>query len=265
MQGIEIFSEHRWILSPWIHLNSDTMIYTWISLAILLLCTIACRWCLSAKPRSLASYLIKRFIHLFMDQTTAAYGSLNESIVSFFVTLALFIFICNALVLIPYLEEPTKDLNSTLAFSISSFLFIQYQGLRAHGIFEYIQEYFKMPIPVRSVYPTWSLSALIGIPVRCVLNFIIGCALLPIELLGKLSPVLSLSFRLFGNILAGSVIALLWLNLRSSSLTWQIIGLASGFNILIALFFGLFEALIQAGVFTMLSISYLSRMIHREH
>jgi F-type H+-transporting ATPase subunit a len=272
MVGFELFSAHRWNLLGWLGITHpllavqvDTVIYTWISLVIILLFAFYGRYLIVHKPQSMGGYLLQKYIGFISDLVTQSYGRLYEPAVSFFVALGTFLVVCNCLVLIPTMEEPTKDLNTTLGLALLTFLYIQWHSLRAHGLIEYAQEYLVMPLAVRGVYTTWDFASLIGVSIRIIVNAIVGIALLPIELLGKFSSVLSLSFRLFGNILAGSVIAALWLQLRSRSIIWQIFGLVSGINIIITLFFGLFEGTVQAAVFTILGISYLGRAVQKQH
>jgi F-type H+-transporting ATPase subunit a len=80
----------------------------------------------------------------------------------------------------------------------------------------------------------------------------------PLNVIGKLSSIISSSFRLFGNIFGGSIITKLYFTAIQTSLLTQLFGIFSGFNILIVLFFTLFEGLLQAFVFAMLTLTFLS-------
>ncbi|MFZ5563439.1 MAG: F0F1 ATP synthase subunit A, partial [Thermodesulfobacteriota bacterium] len=75
--------------------------------------------------------------------------------------------------------------------------------------------------------------------------------LLPLNLIGELAKVISISFRLFGNIMGGSIIILV-----VSSLVYSLV-LPPFLNF----FFGLFVGTIQAFVFTMLTVVYVSVQI----
>ncbi|MDX9819903.1 MAG: F0F1 ATP synthase subunit A, partial [Desulfococcus multivorans] len=72
--------------------------------------------------------------------------------------------------------------------------------------------------------------------------------MMPLNVIGELAKVVSISFRLFGNIMGGSIIILV-----VSYLTYSII-----FPPLLNAFFGLFVGTIQAFVFTMLTVVYIS-------
>jgi F-type H+-transporting ATPase subunit a len=74
-----------------------------------------------------------------------------------------------------------------------------------------------------------------------------------------------MSFRLFGNIFGGATISNIYFGAIKGSFVLETLGLFSGINIIITLFFGLFEGFLQAFVFTMLSLTYLSiAMAHAE-
>ncbi len=240
-KGLNLFEHHLWkplaalgLTNPAFELNSDTLINTWIALGIIALVAITGRMSLR-NPYSIQGYLAESFIRSFMNMI---YQSLDRFVYRYFAFItALFTFIltCNLLVLIPGLEEPTKDLNTTLALGIISFLYAQKEGIKAHGLREYVKEYFK-PFFV----------------------------LFPLEVLGRLATVISLSFRLFGNIFGGAIINSLWQQAVSGSILWHLIGTFLGINLTIMLFFGIFEGFIQAFVFSILSLTYLTLAVQKE-
>ena len=132
-------------------------------------------------------------------------------------TLAIFIAASNLGGLIPGLKSPTTDLNTPLAMAIVVFFSVHYYGIRAKGIIGHLKHYVE-PIFI----------------------------MLPIEIASELARTMSLTFRLFGNILGEEiVIAVLFLILP----------------VLIPvpmMLFSIFTSLIQAYVFTMLTVVYLS-------
>ena len=79
-------------------------------------------------------------------------------------------------VLVPFFRPPTADLNMTFALSIIAFTAIQIAGIKSHGVVGRIKHMANPPF------------------------------LFPIELIGELSRILSLSARLFGNVLAGEIL-----------------------------------------------------------
>ena len=70
----------------------------------------------------------------------------------------------------------------------------------------------------------------------------------PLNIIGELAKIVSISFRLFGNIMGGSIIILV-----VSYLTWSIV-----LPPFLYAFFGMFVGTIQAFVFTMLTVVYIS-------
>ena len=136
-------------------------------------------------------------------------------------TCALFMFlvISNWIGILPHLEEPTKDLNTPLGLGIMGFIIAHYAGIKTKGIKAYLKEY-------------------------CAPIFFMA----PLNIIGELAKVVSISFRLFGNIMGGSILILV-----VSYLTYSIL-LPPFLNA----FFGIFVGTIQAFVFTMLTIVYIS-------
>jgi F-type H+-transporting ATPase subunit a len=127
--------------------------------------------------------------------------------------------ISNWLGIIPHLEEPTKDLNTPLALGLMGFCIAHYAGIKSKGFKEYSKEYFQ---------PMFFM--------------------MPLNVIGELAKIVSISFRLFGNIMGGSIIILV-----VSYLTYSLL-LPPFLNA----FFGLFVGTIQAFVFTMLTVVYIS-------
>lgn len=270
MDGLEIFEHQQWhpfapfgFTHPFFAVEKHTIVYTWVSLGILLLIACIARIMLSY-PNSISSYVIKKYIRLFMDNIQQSLHYFSYRYFAFITTLFTFLVICNCIVVIPAMEEPTKDLNSTLAFALITFLYVQKEAMKSHGLISYLNEYFKTPLQVFDRHASFSLWAVFDTIARIIANGIIAVLTFPIELLGKLASVLSLSFRLYGNIFGGAVINSLWMHFKAHSLAWQLIGLLSGFNVILILFFGVFEGLIQAFVFSMLSLMYLSMAV-RSH
>ena len=133
--------------------------------------------------------------------------------------LFMFLLLSNWLGIIPHLEEPTKDLNTPLSFGLMGFCIAHYAGIRAKGFKKYISAYFE---------PMFFM--------------------MPLNLIGELAKVVSISFRLFGNIMGGSIIILVVSHLSFSVLLPPFLNA----------FFGLFVGTIQAFVFTMLTVVYIA-------
>lgn len=89
----------------------------------------------------------------------------------------------------------------------------------------------------------------------------------PIAIMGEITPLISLTFRLWGNIIAGYIIyaVIFWAcSALSSSMPYIGIIIVGGTLLMPSMigYFSLFAALMQAYVFTLLSISYISNPIN---
>ena len=243
-------------------LSKETLINTWWGLAILLLIALFCRYSLS-RPRSTAGHLTIAMIRSSMSMVTQAVGSFSARYFYFASSLFVFIIVNNLLIVIPGLEEPTKDINTTFALALISVFYAQKEGLLAHGLIGYLQEYFKMPF---TLFPEGriTIGAIPLAAIKGVLNLIVGCLTFPLEVLGKAASLLSLSLRLFGNIFGGSIITSVLRHAASGSWLIQSLVTGLGISLIVTLFFGLFEAFIQAFVFTILSTTYIAMAIQRE-
>lgn len=219
---------------PFFNINVETIINTFIVLFLITLLVLPLKFFLTNK-NSMVRYILVSVTESFAEFTTQTLGSFSFAHFSFIGSLFIFIFLCNALSIFPWLEEPTKDLSTTFALGIATFLYIQFYAIKSQGIIHYLKEYFQ--------------------------PFFI---MFPLHVMGKLATVISISFRLFGNIFGGAVITSLYFQqVIQKSVILEIIGLLST-NILITLFFGLFEGFLQAFVFSMLALTYLSIALHGE-
>ena len=143
-------------------------------------------------------------------------------------TIFIYIVVCNLLGLIPGFYPPTASLNTTLSCAIPVFLFTHYIGVKYHGI-KYIKQF---------IGPVWWL-----IPI-----------FLPIEVIGHLARVLSLSFRLFGNMTGHELVLAILFMLAGAF-----------FAPLPIMVMGIFVAFVQAFVFFLLSIMYFSGAMEEAH
>lgn len=143
-------------------------------------------------------------------------------------TVFIFIAACNLIGLIPGFLPPTADLNTTLSCALVVVVSTHLVGLKYHGV-KYIKHFLG---------PIWWLSPLIFI----------------IELIGHLARVMSLSIRLFGNMVGHEfVLAVLFMLAGAFLVPLPIMAL------------GVFVALVQAFVFFLLSIIYFQGAMEHAH
>lgn len=244
MADFEITSTEYWQPLSWLGLTNSfftlgskefhMIIQTWIILGLILMLCLFARLALK-RGWIIPRYLILAFVKSFISMCKQSMGTFVFKHFAFITSIFIFILFCNIIPVIPWMEEPTQNINTTLALSLLSFLYVQYQGIRVHGILGYLKEYID-PLPPMA----------------------------PLHLVGKIASIVSMAFRLFGNIFGGSVILTLWTSVLKLNIVVEILGLILGINFLILFFFGIFEGFLQAFVFTMLSLTYLSIAIHEE-
>jgi len=234
MNGAELIETEQWSLAsitgydhPLLYLNSEIITHTWIIILLLSLALTMVHFILN--HTKVGRFLLIQFITFFIDLTKQSLGHFNFTHCVFAASLFIFIALCNTASIIPWLDEPTRDINTALALGIVSFCYVQTIIIKTRGLSSYIKDLFK--------------------------PFFI---MLPLNVIGKLSSIVSISFRLFGNIFGGSIITKLYFTAIKGSLLLELLGIFSGLNFLIVIFFTLFEGLLQAFVFAMLTLTYLS-------
>lgn len=206
-----------------ITLNIEVMVMTWIVIAVLIVFGFFAARKASMLPGPV-QVLGEMFITTFYGLTEDALGKeLSKTYAPLISALFMFLLFCNWIGLFPHLHEPTKDLNTPLSLGIMGFFIAHYAGIKSKGIVKYLKEYFE---------PIFFMA--------------------PLNLIGELAKVVSISFRLFGNIMGGSIIILV-----VSYLTFSII-LPPFLNF----FFVIFIGAIQAFVFTMLTVVYISVQVN---
>lgn len=199
--------------------NLDTMLMTWLIIIVMIIFG-----ALVAKNCKLVPNRIQAVGELIVGTIFGlTYDSLDEKLAKKYApmvtTLFMFLVLCNWWGLIPGFSEPTKDLNLPLSLGIMSFVISHGVGIKSKGIKTYLKGYTDPVI-----------------------------FFAPLNVIGELSKVVSMSFRIFGNIMGGSIIIMV-----VSYLCFSLVipPLLNGF-------FGLFVGTIQAFVFTMLTIVYIS-------
>ena len=170
-------------------------------------------------------------------------------------TLMLFIFVVNFIGFIPLpltgetwhgipvwgIYAATSSLSVTLALSLLTFVFTHFEGIRWNGPVRY----FKSWIPEAP-------KPLLGL-------------IVPLEVLGQFMRLISLSVRLFANMLAGHILILTFIGLIFILESWVL----AIFVIPVATIFYIFEVVIvvgiQAFIFAALSAIYIGSAIEPEH
>ncbi|MGC9469620.1 MAG: F0F1 ATP synthase subunit A [Anaerolineae bacterium] len=144
----------------------DTVVSTWITMAII----IAVVWIL----RKTMPTALEMLIEFVRDQAADIIGGTNvDTYVPFLGTLVIFLIFANNIGILPLVGTPTRDLNVPLALAIVVFFAVHVFGFQRKGL-GYLKEQ--------------------------------ATPLVILDIVGQLSRTLSLSLRLFGNIIAGEII-----------------------------------------------------------
>jgi len=201
--------------------------YAWLAMAILIGLSLVARFSLKKTAPTGVQNLLETVVGGLENFVVDIMGPEGKHYLSLIGSLFLFILVCNLLGLIPGFDSPTANINTTLALALVSFTATHYIGIKRHG-FAYIKHFMG---------PMWALAPL----------------MLPIELISHFARVMSLTFRLFGNMVAKHKLLLVLALLAPYIAPVPILGL------------GLLVAFVQALVFTLLTMLYLAGSIEEAH
>ena len=243
----ESIGEHpTWHLFPGLFgtIHADTVITTWVAMVLAL----AFFWWLGRSYRSnvvdKTQATFEGIVSFLSDLAVGTIGPGAERYVPIFVGIFFFVWILNEFGVLflkalglPFGGSPTADLNTTAAFAITVFVGIQYLAIRKNGIRAYAH-LFKPYV--------W---------------------LFPINLIEELARPVVLAMRLAFNILAGELLlfvvaTIIVANVQVGPLNISIISAIAPIGIE---FFNFAIGTIQAFVFTLLAIVYLSLATTEEH
>ena len=170
------------------------------------------------------------------SQSREIIGPHNEPYTAFFAIVFIFILTCNLLGLIPGFESPTGVPVVPLGCAICAFFYYHAQGFKHAGP-KYLLHFFGPPME--------------GMPLPA--RILLACLMLPIELVSHTARLLSLTVRLWANIFAGDLITLVFFSMIPIAVPVIFMGL----HIVVAI--------LQAYVFMLLSIIYVSGAVAEEH
>jgi F-type H+-transporting ATPase subunit a len=213
--------------SHWMHEHHLVVVsYTWFVMAMLILFSfLATRHMgiLPGKFQNVMEVIIGGFDSLLND-TMGPHGRRFFPLIA---TLGLYILASNLLGLVPGFESPTANLNTTVSMAIVVFATTHIVGIRIHG-FKYVKQFMG---------PIWWLTPL----------------MMPIEIISHLSRPLSLSVRLFGNIMGEDIVLAVVLLLVPLLVPLPVFALM------------IFTSVIQTLVFMLLAMMYIAGALEESH
>jgi len=234
---------------------TNTMVNVWLAIVVFFIIGLMLRKRLALKPGKMQNFM-EYFLEIMMGYFDQVTGDRKKTMRFLPIVGSVFFFILlsNWLGLLPgtgsitighnmLLRPANTDLNLTVAMALVSVISSHLFGLFTVGVFTHLNKFVQIGTLFKSLTkgPVAIFTALV--------EMVVGV----IEMISEVAKVLSLSLRLFGNIFAGEVL---------------ISVLSSLVGIIVPTPFMLLEllvGLIQAGVFTMLTLVYLTVMTTAPH
>lgn len=232
VSSVEVGQHLYWQIGDF-QVHAQVLVTSWVVIAILLGLSVAATRNLQTVPTS-SQNLIEYALEFIRDLTRTQMGEEEyRPWVPFIGTLFLFIFVSNwsgalfpwRIIQLPHgeLAAPTNDINTTAALALLTSIAYFYAGFHKRGL-NYFGKYIQ-PTPV----------------------------LLPINILEDFTKPLSLSFRLFGNILADELVVAV------------LVSLVPLFVPVPMMLLGLFTSGIQALIFATLAAAYIGESMEGHH
>jgi F-type H+-transporting ATPase subunit a len=194
---------------------------------LLLAFFVAVRMSLSVEAPGPMQHIAEIADEFVSGQGESIIGHGYERFTAYLVALGIFILICNLLGIIPGLESPTASPVVPLGLALVTFVYYHYHGIRANKA-AYIKQFLG---------PVWWLAPL----------------MLVIEIISHCARILSLTVRLYANIYAGDLLTLVFFSLIPVGVPLVFLGLHA------------FVAIIQAYVFMLLAMIYVSLAVSHDH
>jgi F-type H+-transporting ATPase subunit a len=234
----------------------DQVLYMWVVMGILLVVAVVATRRLQMVPRGSQNFM-EVVLELFVNELDETIGHGGRRYLPLIATLGLFILTSNLMGLVPGLIAPTANLNTTAACALIVFFTYHWIGVRKQGLVPYLK-HFAGPVPT-------ALKPLMFV----------------IEIISHCARPLSLSLRLFGNMMAGHILLAIFFFMMGldGMLGWALSGSLGGIlvgapaaAILVVFVIGfllplkILVALIQTFIFCKLAMLYIAAAVEEtEH
>ncbi len=234
----------------------DQVLYMWIVMGILLVVAVVSTRRLQMVPRGSQNFM-EVVLEQFVNELDETIGHGGRRYLPLIATLGLFILTSNLMGLVPGLIAPTANLNTTAACALIVFFTYHWIGVRKQGRVPYLK-HFAGPVPT-------ALKPLMFV----------------IEIISHCARPLSLSLRLFGNMMAGHILLAIFFFMMGldGMLGWALSGSLGGIligapaaAILVVFVIGfllplkILVAVIQTFIFCKLAMLYIAAAVEEtEH
>ncbi len=210
---------------------TETTVNAWMIIGFVFILCLILTHKLEKIPRSYRQKIAEKVVVAVDNLVEGTMGKRNMAYAPYILTLLVFSAFGSLIGLLGF-RSVTADINTTLGWALMTFVLIYYSGLKHKGLKHF--KGFIEPIPV----------------------------MLPLNLISELATPVSLSFRHFGNILSGMIISILMYGglaaasslIIPNSIPFLQLGIPAVFSI----YFDLFSSCIQAYIFSMLTMVYVS-------
>jgi len=185
----------------------DTVISTWFMMVLVVGGAI-----FVGRRQPAALEMVVDFLN---DMVSDVMGRPAEPYLPLLGSLTIFIAAANVIGVVPFVVNPTRNINTPLALALIVFFSVHYFGVRAKGVLGYFK---SLASPV---------------------------FMLPLEVIGQLSRTLSLTLRLFGNVISTELVVAVIFALIPLFVPLPLVG------------FSMFTGVLQAYIFTVLAAVYI--------
>ena len=209
---------------------TETLTTMWILTALIMLTVLLVTRNIDKIPGKLQNG-VEIFVSTIYKLTADTMGEDKIRFAPYIGTLLIYVAVMNLSGMFA-VRPPTADLNTTLSIALMTFFLIHYHGIKSKGIGGYLKG-FTEPMPT----------------------------ITPINIIGEIATPVSLSFRLFGNLVGGMIImSLIYSALANLSLGLGLSIPIFQFGIPVVLhgYFDLFSGLLQTFIFAMLTMIFVS-------
>ena len=205
---------------------STTIINTWIAMALLIAIALVLRFTVIRKMKDKpvgAQNILEALIETVIKYVHNTAHGLGDGLSAYIFTIAAFLVACGVVELFG-LMTPASDITLTFAMAFMTFILINVYGIKKKGLIGRFKS-LASPTP----------------------------AILPIRLITDIAVPISLSARLFGNMLGGMIV----MDLIYDTLGNNAVGIPST----LGLYFNVFHPLIQAYIFVTLTLTFINEAI----
>jgi F-type H+-transporting ATPase subunit a len=207
---------------------NDALAYELLVVAGLIVFFLIVRLSLSVEKPNPVQQIAEMIHEGVGDLSDQIIGHGYERFQAFVTCVGLFILLNNLSGLIPGVTTPTSRPEVPLGIAVLTFLYYNFHGVRVQGPIGYLKHF---------AGPLWWLAPL----------------MFPIEVISHLARMMSLTIRLYANMLASDLLTLVWFSLLPLAVPTVFLGLH------------FVVSLIQAFVFMLLSMIYVSMAVAHDH